>query len=87
MTDDKKPNSGHLLGQGEPGHPAVGRGPNAGGEYSQEDYHHPAAGWGAARSVAKVLAQSRELVAGTRAIQLMNHENGGLRLSGMCMAG
>ena len=87
MTDDKKPNSGHLLGQGEPGHPAVGRGPNAGGEYSQEDYHHPAAGWGAARSVAKVLAQSRELVAGTRAIQLMNHENGGLRLPGMCMAG
>ena len=35
MTDDKKPNSGHLLGQGEPGHPAVGRGPNAGGEYSR----------------------------------------------------
>ena len=82
MTDDKKPNSGHLLGQGEPGHPAVGRGPNAGGEYSQEDYHHPAAGWGAARSVAKVLAQSRELVAGTRAIQLMNHENGGFDCPG-----
>ncbi len=38
MTDDKKPNSGHLLGQGEPGHPAVGRGPNAGGEFSQEDF-------------------------------------------------
>jgi len=26
--------------------------------------------------VSKVLAQSRELVAGTRAIQLMNHETG-----------
>ena len=48
----------------------------------QEDYHHPAAGWGAARSVAKVLAQSRELVAGTRAIQLMNHENGGFDCPG-----
>jgi hypothetical protein len=54
----------------------VGRGPNAGAEFSQEDYHHPAAGWGAARSVGKVLVESRELVAGTRAIQRMNDENG-----------
>ncbi|MDT5412784.1 MAG: hypothetical protein QOG14_5004, partial [Mycobacterium sp.] len=46
----------------------MGRGPNTGGEYSQQDYHHPAAGWGAARSVAKVLVDSRELVAGSRAI-------------------
>jgi len=46
-----------------------GGGPNAGGEVSQEDYRHPAAGWGAARSVGNVLAQSRELIAGTRAIQ------------------
>nr|WP_051073861.1 FdhF/YdeP family oxidoreductase [Mycobacterium sp. JS623] len=60
----------------------MGRGPNAGGEFSQEDYHHPSAGWGAARSVAKVLAQSREVVAGTRAIQLMNHENGGFDCPG-----
>jgi molybdopterin-dependent oxidoreductase alpha subunit len=82
MTDDKKPTSGDLLGQGEPGRPAVGRGPNAGGEFSQQDYHHPAAGWGAARSVAKVLAQSRELLAGSRAIQLMNHENGGFDCPG-----
>jgi molybdopterin-dependent oxidoreductase alpha subunit len=82
MTNDEKPIPGDLLGQGAPGRPAVGRGPNAGGEYSQQDYHHPAAGWGAARSVAKVLLQSRELVAGTRAIQRMNHENGGFDCPG-----
>lgn len=82
MTDDESPNAGDLLGQGEPGRPAEGRGPNAGGEFSQKDYHHPSAGWGAARSVAKVLVQSRELVAGTRAIQRMNHENGGFDCPG-----
>jgi molybdopterin-dependent oxidoreductase alpha subunit len=82
VTNDEKPIPGDLLGQGEPGRPAVGRGPNAGGEFSQKDYHHPAAGWGAARSVANVLVQSRELVAGTRAIQRMNHENGGFDCPG-----
>jgi molybdopterin-dependent oxidoreductase alpha subunit len=82
MTDDNTHTVGDLLGHGEPGRPAVGRGPNAGGEFSQEDYHHPAAGWGAARSVAKVLVQSGELVAGSRAIQRMNHENGGFDCPG-----
>ena len=82
MTDDKIPIAGDLFGQGEPGHPAVGRGPNAGGDFSQQDYHHPSAGWGAARSVAKVLARSREVMAGARAIQLMNHENGGFDCPG-----
>jgi hypothetical protein len=82
MRNDKTPIAGDLLGQGEPGRPAVGRGPNAGGEFSQEDYHHPAAGWGAARSVGKVLVDSGELVAGTRAIQRMNHENGGFDCPG-----
>jgi hypothetical protein len=80
--NDKKPIAGDLLGQGEPGRPAVGWGPNAGGEFSQEDYHHPAAGWGAARSVAKALAQSRQLVSGARAIRRMNHENGGFDCPG-----
>src|SRR5258708_12384975 len=75
MRDDTTPTAGGLLGQGEPGRPAVGRGPNAGAEFSHEDYHHPAAGWGAARSVAKVLAQSRELVAGPPPLHLMNHDN------------
>ncbi|MGH3645027.1 MAG: hypothetical protein ACRDUX_39100, partial [Mycobacterium sp.] len=60
MTNDEKPIPGDLLGQGEPGCPAVGRGPNAGGEFAQQDYHHPAAGWGAARSGGNVLLQSRE---------------------------
>ena len=82
VTDDKIPIAGDRLGQGEPGRPAVGRGPNAGGGFSQEDYQHPAAGWGAARSVAKVLVRSGELVAGSRAIQLMNHENGGFDCPG-----
>jgi molybdopterin-dependent oxidoreductase alpha subunit len=82
VTDDKTPIAGDLLGQGEPERPAAGRGPNVGGEFSQEDYHHPSAGWGAARSVAKVLAQSGELVAGTRAIQRMNHEDGGFDCPG-----
>ena len=82
MTDNTPRISGDLLGQGEPGRPAAGRGPNAGGEFSQADYHHPAAGWGAARSVAKVLAQSGEVFAGSRAIQVMNHENGGFDCPG-----
>jgi molybdopterin-dependent oxidoreductase alpha subunit len=82
MTDDKTPDAGDLLGQGAPGRPAVGRGPNAGGEFSQDDYHHPSAGWGAARSVAKVLAQTREPLAGPRAIQRMNHEDGGFDCPG-----
>ncbi|MDT4997988.1 MAG: hypothetical protein QOK12_93 [Mycobacterium sp.] len=82
MTGETTPTAGGLLGQGEPGRPAVGRGPNTGGEYSQQEYHHPAAGWGAARSVAKVLVDSRELVAGSRAIQRMNHENGGFDCPG-----
>jgi hypothetical protein len=60
----------------------MGRRPTASGEFSQEDYHHPSAGWRAARSVGKVLVQSRELVAGTRAIQRMNHENGGFGCPG-----
>jgi molybdopterin-dependent oxidoreductase alpha subunit len=81
-VDDKTPIAGDLFGQGAPGHPAVGRGPDAGGDFSKEDYHHPSAGWGAARSVAKVLAHSREVIAGTRAIQLMNHENGGFDCPG-----
>jgi molybdopterin-dependent oxidoreductase alpha subunit len=73
---------GDRLGQGEPGRPAVGRGPNRGGEFSQEDYSHPTAGWGAARSVAKVLARAGEPVDGPRAIKLMNHENGGFDCPG-----
>src|SRR6266516_3272167 len=38
-----------------PGVHALGRGPAPGNDYSRHEYHHPAAGWGAARSVGKVL--------------------------------
>ena len=45
-------------------------------------YRHPAAGWGAAKSVGQFLARERSLVSGTRAIQRMNHEDGGFDCPG-----
>ena len=45
-------------------------------------YHHPAAGWGAAKSVTRVLIHERELVDGPRAIMRMNHENYGFDCAG-----
>ncbi|KUN20807.1 formate dehydrogenase [Streptomyces corchorusii] len=45
-------------------------------------YPHPAAGWGAAKSVGQFLVREHSLVAGTRAIQRMNHENGGFDCPG-----
>ena len=60
-----------------PGVPALGRGPGEDGRVSRSDYHHPAAGWGATRSVGRVLLRAREPVAGTRALLKMNHEDGG----------
>jgi molybdopterin-dependent oxidoreductase alpha subunit len=45
-------------------------------------YHHPAAGWGAAKSVTRVLLEQGELREGTRAILKMNHENGGFDCPG-----
>ena len=87
MTDDKTPDAGDLLGQGAPGRPAVGRGPNAGGEFSQEDYHHPSAGWGAARSVAKVLAQTPGAGCRPTCDPADEPRGRGLRLPGVRMAG
>ncbi|MFE9764670.1 FdhF/YdeP family oxidoreductase [Streptomyces sp. NPDC005808] len=57
-------------------------GPDAEGDPSSHPYHHPAAGWGAAKSVAKVLAHERALVDGPRAIMRMNHENRGFDCPG-----
>ncbi|MFJ2826499.1 FdhF/YdeP family oxidoreductase [Streptomyces sp. NPDC087263] len=57
-------------------------GPTAEGDPSSHPYHHPAAGWGAARSVAKVLVHERALVDGPRAIMRMNHENRGFDCPG-----
>jgi anaerobic selenocysteine-containing dehydrogenase len=65
-----------------PGEPALGRGPAPGGDYSRHEYHHPAAGWGAARSVARVLERAGEPIDGFRALFVMNHEDGGFDCPG-----
>lgn len=73
---------GDELGRGAPGSPAVGRGPNRGGAFSQEDDRAPSAGWGAARSVGRVLAEGRAPIKGPHAVLKMNHENGGFDCPG-----
>jgi len=50
-----------------------GFGPRTDGAFGQRPYEHPAAGWGAAKSVGRVLLQQREVVAGTAAMLSMNH--------------
>jgi molybdopterin-dependent oxidoreductase alpha subunit len=65
-----------------PGAPAVGRGPAPDGDYSRHDYHHPAAGWGASRSVGRVIEHSEEPAEGLRAMFVMNHEDGGFDCPG-----
>ena len=65
-----------------PGVPALGRGPAPDGDYSRHEYHHPAAGWGAARSVGKVLERAGEPLEGFRALFVMNHEDGGFDCPG-----
>ncbi len=69
-----------------PGKPALGRGPVADGDYSRHPYHHPAAGWGAAESVANVLARAGEPIEGFRAIFVMNHADGGFDCPGCAWA-
>ncbi|MFJ6567470.1 FdhF/YdeP family oxidoreductase [Streptomyces sp. NPDC091292] len=64
------------------GTPAGGEGPRTGKRPSQHAYHHPAAGWGAAKSVTRVLLRERALIDGPRAIFKMNHENGGFDCPG-----
>ena len=74
------PDAEQLMFGAIPGKPALGRGPAVDGDYSRHPYHHPAAGWGAAESVANVLARAGEPIEGFRAIFVMNHENGGFGL-------
>ena len=59
-----------------------GRGPADGKPPSRHDYHHPAAGWGAARSVARVLWRAREPIEAPRSVLKMNHEDGGFDCPG-----
>jgi molybdopterin-dependent oxidoreductase alpha subunit len=66
----------------EPGTEALGRGPVDSGKPSRRDYHHPAAGWGATRSVMRVLAKSGEPIEGPRAVLRMNHEKRGFDCPG-----
>ena len=61
---------------------ALGRGPAPNGDFSRHDYHHPAAGWGAARSVGRVLEKSGVPEEGVRALFVMNQENGGFDCPG-----
>jgi molybdopterin-dependent oxidoreductase alpha subunit len=65
-----------------PGEPALGRGPAPDGRYSRHEYDHPAAGWGAARSVGRVLEHAGEPPEGFRALFVMNHEDGGFDCPG-----
>jgi molybdopterin-dependent oxidoreductase alpha subunit len=65
-----------------PGRPAAGGGPAPEGGFSRHDYDHPAAGWGAARSVSRVLEHAGEPLEGFRALFVMNHEDGGFDCPG-----
>jgi molybdopterin-dependent oxidoreductase alpha subunit len=80
-SHDAEGKAQRMLGGG-PEVPALGRGPLPTDEFSRHDYHHPAAGWGAARSVAAVMAKAGEPVEGFRALFRMNHENGGFDCPG-----
>ena len=75
MNDHKRERLEHRTGR-------PGEGPAPKGEPEFKPYHHPAAGWGAAKSVSRVLVRDTEFVDGPRAIMLMNHENGGFDCPG-----
>src|SRR6266581_6173769 len=80
------PDAEQLMLGAIPGKPALGRGPAVDGDYSRHPYHHPAAGWGAAESVAGVLARAGEPIEGFRAIFVMNHQDGGFDCPGCAWA-
>jgi hypothetical protein len=61
---DEKPDAEELMFGAVPGHAALGRGPASNGKYSRHEYEHPVAGWGAARSVARVLENAGEPLEG-----------------------
>src|ERR1700722_16402734 len=65
-----------------PNEPALGRGPTPTDKHSRHDYDDPAAGWGAARSVGRVLERAGEPLHGVRALFVMNQESGGFDCPG-----
>ena len=81
QSDDKHDAEQRMLGA-IPGEPALGRGPAPGDDYCRHEYDHPAAGWGAARSVARVLEGAGEPLEGVRALFVMNHQKGGFDCPG-----
>jgi molybdopterin-dependent oxidoreductase alpha subunit len=65
-----------------PGVPALGRGPAGDERPEHSDYGHPAAGWGAAKSVARVIAFTGEPLDASRSLLKMNHDDGGFDCPG-----
>jgi molybdopterin-dependent oxidoreductase alpha subunit len=82
LTNDASHDAGSRMLGAVPGAPALGRGPEIRGTPEHADYHHPAAGWGAAKSVARVLAATGEPLAGPRALVKMNHAERGFDCPG-----
>src|SRR5689334_10313052 len=81
--DDRPPKHAarRMLGA-VPGTPALGRGPAQRRAPAYAPYTHPAAGWGAAKSVGRVLAEQREPIDGPRAMLKMNQQDGGFDCPG-----
>src|SRR5246500_5085709 len=78
----KRDSAEQLMLGAVPGEQALGRGPAPTGDYARHEYHHPAAGWGAARSVSRVLERAGEPLEGFRALFVMNQEDGGFDCPG-----
>jgi hypothetical protein len=76
-TNNDSSDAQNLMLGAVPDAQALGRGPVPDGNFWRHDYHHPAAGWGAARSVGRVLEEQGTPVEGVRAVFVMNHEDGG----------
>jgi len=81
QPDETRDLEQRMLGA-KPGEVALGRGPAPTDDYSRHEYDHPAAGWGATRSVGRVLERAGEPVDGFRALFVMNHEDGGFDCPG-----
>ncbi|MFF1452218.1 FdhF/YdeP family oxidoreductase [Streptomyces sp. NPDC058274] len=75
-------NASHHVSHDEQAGPEPPVGPDPKGEPDFHPYRHPAAGWGAAKSVSRVLARERALVDGPRSIMRMNHEGRGFDCPG-----